>query len=275
MDKFEIESWVQQAPDLLISYGIKMASAIAIYIIGKWCVKGFSRLLVSTMNARKIDETVVSFMRNIVYYALLTIVIVVALGQVGVQTASFVAIIGAAGLAVGFALQGSLSNFAAGVLVILFRPFKLGDFVEAGGTAGVVNEISIFSTILKTPDNKTVIVANSAVMGGNITNYSTEPTRRVDILVGVSYGSSIQKVKSSLQSIADAESRLLGDKEVTIAVSELADSSVNLVFRVWVKTADYWGVKFDLTEQIKLRFDEEGIDIPFPQMDVHVEQSAA
>lgn len=272
MEKLEqmLSPMLEDAPSVVVTYGIKIALAILVYLVGKWVAKKLTEFLAKTLIARGVDQTVAVFTRNISFYALYVIVIIAALGQLGIQTASFVAIIGAAGLAVGFALQGSLSNFASGVLIILFRPFKNGDFVEAGGTSGVVNEISIFSTILKTPDNKTVIVSNSAVTSGNIVNYSTEATRRVDITVGIGYGADILFAKNLLQTIASEEGRILRDKDITIAVSELADSSVNLVFRVWVNSADYWGVFFDLNEKIKLRFDENAIEIPFPQMDVHI-----
>ena len=204
------------------------------------------------------------------HYILLMVVIIAALGQLGVQTASFVAIVGAAGLAVGLALQGSLSNFAAGVLIILFRPIKVGDFVEVAGVSGSVSDISIFATTLLTGDNKTVIIANADVTGGNITNFSTQPVRRVDLVVGVAYDANIQQVKDELKALAEADERILKDRDVTIGVVELADSSVNLVFRPWVNSADYWGVYFDLNERIKNRFDEVGIGIPYPTMDINV-----
>jgi small conductance mechanosensitive channel len=178
--------------------------------------------------------------------------------------------VGAAGLAVGLALQGSLSNFASGVLLILFRPIKVGDFAEVAGVAGSIKEISIFATTILTGDNKTITVANSAVMDGTIVNYSTQPTRRLDLVVGVSYDSNIQQVKDELKALADADDRILKDPTVTIGVSELADSSVNLVFRQWVNSADYWPVTFDLNERIKNRFDEVGIGIPYPTMDLNV-----
>lgn len=270
MNDIDVSALMSKAPELIIAYGTKLVMAIAIYIIGKWIVKLIVGLMEKGMTARGVDKTITSFVRNIVFYALFVMVIIAALGQLGVQTASFVAIIGAAGLAVGFALQGSLANFAAGVMLIMFRPFKIGDFVEAAGTSGVVNEISIFSTILKTPDNKTVIISNGSVMGGTIVNYSAEDTRRVDVPVGVSYSSDIKAVKAELQAIADEESRILVDKGITIAVSELADCSVNFAFRVWVKTGDYRPVFFDLNEKVKARFDEKGIEIPFPQLDVNV-----
>ncbi len=267
---FDVSELSAKAPEFLMTYGTKIVLAIVVYLVGKWVAKTLVNVMEKTLRARGVDQTVAVFTKNISYYALLTMVIIAALGQLGVQTASFVAIIGAAGLAVGFALQGSLANFAAGVLIIMFRPFKIGDFVEAGGTSGVVNEISIFSTIFKTPDNKTVIIANSTVMGGNIVNYSSEDTRRVDLTVGVSYTADLNQVKQELRNIADAEPRLLSDKDVTIAVAELADCSVNLVFRVWVKSEDYWPTFFDLTEKVKTIFDEKGIEIPFPQLDVFV-----
>ena len=200
---------------------------------------------------------------------------VAALGQLGIKTASFVAILGAAGLAIGFALQGSLSNFAAGVLLIIFRPFKAGDFVEAAGASGVVREVSIFTTTLTTGDNKTVIVANGSIFDSNIVNYSTQPERRIDLVVGVGYGANLDQVKTELMTIVQADDRVLKNKEVTIGVSELADSSVNLVVRPWVKTGDYWPTNFALLENIKKRFDEVGIEIPFPQMDVHMTKEAA
>ena len=270
-----IQNIIHQIPELVATYGVKVLLAAVVCFLGKWLAKSLSKLLGKGMNARGIDTTVAKFTQNISYYAMFTIVVVAALSQVGIQTASFVAIIGAAGLAVGLALQGSLANFAAGVLLILFRPFKSGDYVEAAGTAGVVKEISIFSTTLMTPDNKKVIVANGAVFGGNIINYSAESTRRVDLVIGVGYSSSIPQVKEVVQKVIDGEERILKDKDVTIALNELADSSLNFVVRVWVNTADFWPVRFAMLENIKNAFDEAGIEIPFPQMDVHVSQQAA
>ncbi|SMF30020.1 small conductance mechanosensitive channel [Alteromonadaceae bacterium Bs31] len=269
-----IEALIQQIPGLVATYGLKLVMAIAVYVIGKWLAKLVSGLLGKTLSARKVDPTIAQFTKNITYYVLFAMVVISALGQLGVQTASFVAIIGAAGLAVGFALQGSLSNFASGVMLILFRPLKIGDFVEAGGAAGVVKDISIFSTILTTPDNKTIIIPNSGISGGNITNYSTQAERRVDFSVGVSYGADLDLVRKELLAIAAADERILQDKDVTIGLAELADSSVNFAFRVWTKTENYWPVFFDTNEKIKRRFDEVGIEIPFPQMDVHMDKAA-
>ncbi|SMF48089.1 small conductance mechanosensitive channel [Alteromonadaceae bacterium Bs31] len=265
-----IEQLLARLPEIITTYGLKILLALAVFFIGKWIAKSLANLLFKALTAKGVDKTVANFTKNLSYYVLFTMVVIAALGQLGIQTASFVAIIGAAGLAVGFALQGSLANFASGVLLILFRPFKLGDFVEAGGTAGVVADISIFSTVLKTPDNKTIIVSNSSVMGGNITNYSTEQQRRVDITVGVSYNANLDKVRNELQAITAADKRIMVELGVTVAVAELADSSVNFAYRVWVKTEDYWPVFFDLNEQIKRRFDAADIEIPFPQMDVHL-----
>ncbi len=269
-----IEALIQQIPTFIASYGLKLVMAIAVFIIGKWLAKMLAGLLGKTMTARNVDPTIATFTKNIAYYILFAMVVISALGQLGVQTASFVAIIGAAGLAVGFALQGSLSNFAAGVMIILFRPLKIGDFVDAGGAAGVVKDISIFSTTLTTPDNKTIIIPNASIAGGNITNFSTQPERRVDFTVGVSYNADLNLVRKELEAIASGDERILQDKEVTIGLGELADSSVNFAFRVWVKTPDYWGVFFDTNEKIKRRFDEVGIEIPFPQMDVHMDKAA-
>lgn len=264
---------MSQATAFVISYGVKIILALAIFIIGKWLAKRIANLLEHRMTATGVDVTVGKFVKNIFYYVLMVVIVIAVLGQVGIQTASFVAVIGAAGLAIGLALQGSLSNFAAGVLLILFRPIKVGDFVEVAGVAGVVKEISIFTTTLTTGDNKTIIAANAEVTGNVITNYSTQSERRVDLVVGVSYDSNIEQVKNELRTLAAADERILKDKPVTIGVSELADSSVNLVFRPWVNSADYWPVTFDLNEKIKQRFDEVGIGIPYPTMDLNVNKA--
>jgi len=253
-----------------VTYGLKVIAAIAIFIIGRIVVRAVASSIKKLMNAKSIDATVTGFVHNLVYYALLAFVCIAALGQLGVQTASFIVVLGAAGLAVGLALQGSLANFASGVLMILFKPFKVGDYIEAGGSAGTVKEIHIFNTILTSPDNKTIIIANSNVMGGNIINYSTQPIRRVDLKIGVSYDAPIQLTKSVLEDVVFKEPKVIKEKEATIAVSELADSSVNFVVRVWANTSDYWPTYFDLLEAIKLRLDEENISIPYPQLDLHL-----
>jgi small conductance mechanosensitive channel len=210
-----------------------------------------------------------------IFIALLAFVVIAALGQLGIQTTSFIAILGAAGLAIGLALQGSLANFAAGFLMIIFRPFKVGDFIEGAGVAGVVEEIQIFTTTLKTGDNKIIIVPNAKLSGDNITNYSAMETRRVDMTVGVAYDADLSHVKKVLNEIISQDGRILAEPASQVAVAELADSSVNFVVRVWTKSADYWAVKFDMTETIKNRFDAEGIGIPFPQREIHIVGGAA
>ncbi len=270
----QIEKLLEQAPELILTYGSRIVIAILIFFIGKIIVGGIAKSIEAVMSKRGIDTTIGKFVKNILYYIGMVVIIIAALGELGIQTASFVAIIGAAGLAIGFALQGSLSNFASGVLIILFRPIKVGDYVEVAGTSGSVNEISLFTTTLTSPDNKTIIVANSSVLNNNIVNYSTQDQRRVDLKVGISYTANIQLAKDTLQKIADEDERILKDKDIKIAVAELADSSINIVFRVWVNSPDYWDVFFALTEKVKLSFDELGIEIPFPQMDVHLNKVA-
>lgn len=267
-----IENLIARLPELLLTYGIKILLALLVFIIGKKIAQWLSGLIGKAMLQRGVDSTVASFTRHISYYVMLIVVLVAALGQLGLQTASFVAVIGAAGLAIGFALQGSLSNFAAGVLLILFRPFKGGDYIEAGGTAGVVKELTLFTTTLFSPDNRTITVPNGAILGDNIINYSTQLERRVDLVIRVSYQSDIDQVRREILSVVQADDRILKDREVTIAVMELAESSINFVVRPWVSTADFWPVRFDLLENIKKRFDEAGIEIPFPQMDIHMDR---
>lgn len=268
-----IEEMIARLPELFALYGIRVLLAILVFVIGKRIALWVSRAVGRAIISRGVDSTVASFTQHICYYLLLVVILVAALGQLGLQTASFVAVIGAAGLAIGFALQGSLSNFAAGVLLILLRPFKAGDYIEAGNTAGIVKELSIFTTILTSPDNRTITVPNGAILGGNIVNYSTLPERRVDLLIGVSYKSDIDQVRREVLSVVEADERVLKDKPITIAVMELADSSINFVVRPWVKTPDFWPTRFDLLENIKKRFDEVGIEIPFPQMDVHFDRN--
>lgn len=249
---------------------INIATSAVILFGGIWLAKRIKKYIATIMEKREIDALLASFSSNIIYVALVAFVIIATLGQLGIQTTSFVAIIGAAGLAIGLSLQGSLSNFASGVMIIAFRPFKVGDFIEAGGVSGVVEGIQIFSTQMRTGDNKAIIVPNSNIIGGNITNYSAKDTRRVDLIFGIGYDDDIKKAKEVLAELVNSDERILKDPEPVIAVSELADSSVNFVCRPWVKTADYWGVYFDLTEAVKLRFDKEGISIPYPQQDVHM-----
>lgn len=258
-----------------VDFGINVVTAIVVFFVGKWVVNLVVNGLMKAMQKGELDITLRRFIGNVARMLLMLFVVIAAINQLGVQTASLIALLGAAGLAVGLALQGSLSNFAAGVLIVLFRPYKVGDWIEGGGISGAVEEVQILTTVLKTGDNKRVIVPNSQIMGTTITNYSANDTRRVDLVVGVSYGDDIDKVRKELQDLVAADDRILDDPAVTIAVSELADSSVNFVVRPWVQTADYWGVYFDLTEAIKKRFDEAGISIPFPQQDVYIHNVAA
>tara|TARA_R110002096_G_scaffold172484_11_gene346262 strand:+ start:45326 stop:46117 length:792 start_codon:yes stop_codon:yes gene_type:complete len=244
--------------------------AAAILFGGIWLAKQIKKYVVLMMERRNVDALLASFSSNIVYVALVAFVVIAALSQLGIQTTSFVAIIGAAGLAIGLALQGSLANFASGVMIIAFRPFKVGDFIEAGGVSGIVEGIQIFSTQMRTGDNKAIIIPNSGITGSNITNYSAKDTRRVDMVFGIGYDDDIKKAKDILMELITDDERILKDPAPLVAVSELADSSVNFVVRPWASSADYWGVKFDFTEAVKLRFDKEGISIPYPQQDVHL-----
>ena len=270
--KIKMEENLELIQELVVLYGVKILMALVIFVIGKWVVKKLSNMIESLMQKNEVDPAIRNFTGSIIYYTLLIFVCIAALGQLGIQTASFVAIVGAAGLAVGLALQGSLSNFAAGVLLLIFRPFKVGDFVEIAGTSGVIQSIQIFTTELNTPDNKKVIVPNGGVISGNIVNYSANDTRRVDLIFGIGYSDDIDSAKKVIEGILQADKRVLEIPEATVAVVELADSSVNFVCRPWVKTADYWGVYFDLTEAVKKAFDSNGISIPFPQQDVHMHQ---
>ncbi|EGR4434338.1 TPA: small-conductance mechanosensitive channel MscS [Vibrio cholerae] len=266
----QVNTWLTNNSDLLIQYGVNVISAILILFIGNLVVKGVAGSVANVLKKKEMDKAVVEFIHGLVRYTLFIIVLIAALSRIGVQTASVVAVIGAAGLAVGLALQGSLSNFAAGVLIVAFRPFKSGDYVEIGGVAGSVDSIQIFQTVLKSPDNKMVVVPNSAVIGSAITNYSRHETRRVDMVIGVSYKSDLQKTKRVLRETLEKDPRILKDPDMTIGVLTLADSSINFVVRPWCKTSDYWAVYFDSMQAIKEALDANGIEIPFPQMDVHL-----
>lgn len=270
-----MEDLVQKGYALLAAYGLKIVLAIIIFVVGRWVARLFSKLTGRIMEKRDVDQTLRSFVGNLVYYALLTFVILAALSQIGIQTTSFIAVIGAAGLAIGLALQGSLANFAAGFLLIMFRPFKVGDFIEGAGVSGTVESLQIFTTQLRTPDNKKIIIPNAGLTGDNIVNWSATGTRRVDMVFGIGYEDDIDKAKQVISEILSADERILKDPAPQVAVSELADSSVNFVARPWTKTGDYWGVFFDTTEAVKKRFDAEGISIPYPQSDVHIYQQAA
>jgi len=257
----------------VIPWAINISLALVIFYIGRVVVSIVVKVLRKLLVRAKMDDILINFVSSIVKSLLLLFVIVASLDQLGVNTTSLIALLGAAGLAVGLALQGSLQNFAAGVMMIVFRPFKAGDFVEAGGTSGVVEAINIFSTTMRTGDNREIIVPNGSIYNGAITNFSARETRRIDMVFGIGYGDDLRKAREIMQNVMDADERVLKDPAYTVAVSELADSSVNFVVRPWVKSGDYWAVKFDLTEKIKLAFDENGISIPFPQMDVHMQKA--
>ncbi|WP_026971203.1 small-conductance mechanosensitive channel MscS [Aliagarivorans marinus] len=268
-------SWIEQNQDLIIQYLVNIAAALIIIVVGFIVAGILARGVEKLLNARNLDNTISHFIGSLVKYGVIAFVLIAALSRVGVQTASFVAVIGAAGLAIGLALQGSLSNFAAGVLIIGFRPFKAGDFVEIAGVSGAVQSVHIFTTELTTPDNKLVVVPNSSVLGGNIVNYSAKDKRRIDLVIGVGYNADLAKTKQVLRAVCEADERVLKDPDITVGVVELADSSVNFVVRPWVRTADYWGTYFDLMENIKNELDKAGIEIPFPQMDVHLDKAAS
>lgn len=266
-----MNEWIESMQPVATSLVVNVVIALVIFVIGRFIAGVVKNLVIKGMKARGVDETLQGFLGSLIYVAIVAFAAIAALGQLGIETTSFVAIIGAAGLAVGLALQGSLSNFASGVLILIFRPFKAGDFIEAGGEAGVVENIQIFTTNMKTGDNKAVIVPNSQIMGGTITNYSTKDTRRVDFTFGVSYDDDLDKARSTILDVLSQDERILAEPAAPfVVVGELADSSVNFTVRVWVKSADYWGVFFDNTEAMKKRFDKEGISFPFPQQDVHV-----
>jgi small conductance mechanosensitive channel len=260
------EQWLP----VVIDYGSAILLALVIFYIGRAVVGRIVGITQRIMLGRGMDETLVNFVCSILRWLGLLFVTIAALSQLGVDTTSLVALIGAAGLAIGLSLQSSLANLAAGVMLIVFKPFRQGDFVDAGGAMGTVDSISIFTTVMTTPDNKEVIVPNGAIIGGNITNFSARPTRRIDMVFGVSYSDDLRKTRAILEEIIAADTRVLPEPAPVITVGELADSSVNFLVRPWVNAADYWAVLWDTTEAVKLRFDEAGISIPFPQMDVHV-----
>jgi len=264
-----MENALQTLKDVALVYGLQVLGAIAILIAGRIVAGALRKLTLRACGRAKVDETLTKFFGRLIFIAVMVFAALAALAKFGVQTASFVAVLGAAGFAVGFAMQGSLSNFAAGVMLLVFRPFRVGDFVDAAGVAGTVKEIGLFTVTLATPDNVKIIVGNSAVFGTTIKNFSGYDTRRVDMTFGIGYSSDIGRAADVLEGLIKADARILADPPHQIAVSELADSSVNFVVRVWVNSSDYWGVKFDMTRAVKEAFDRNGIEIPFPQRVVH------
>ena len=255
---------------VLIDWAVNVVAALLIFVIGRWVAKRISDGVAGATQRARVDPTLTRFLRSVVYMALLVMVVLASVQQLGVQATSFFAILGAAGLAIGLALKDSLSNFSSGVMLVFFRPFKSGDYVEAGGVAGTVDSISIFNTVLTTPDNRVITVPNGQIYSGTITNYSALETRRIDLVVGISYEDDVARAKELMQSVVDADERILEDPAPQIMLLELADSSVNFAVRPWVATADYWSVRGDVLERIKKALEDNGMSIPYPQRDVHL-----
>ena len=270
----QLSGYTDTAVELLMTYGPKLVLALVVLFVGLWIISRVVKLTLAGMERTNTEPTLARFLSSLVSVGLKALLLISVASMIGIETTSFIAILGAAGLAVGLALQGSLANFAGGVLVLLFKPYKVGDFVEAQGVAGSVSDIQIFNTVIKTGDNKVIIVPNGAISNGIITNYSAETTRRVDFVFGIGYGDDIAKAKSVLERVFSNDERVFSDPAPMIVVSELADSSVNITVRAWAQASDYWGLYFGMTELVKLTFDAEGISIPFPQRDVHMIQSS-
>ncbi len=274
LDPKDMERYSDEAISMVMQYGPKLILAIVTLIIGLWLIKLVSKGMTKAFSRKEFDPSLQGFLVSLVSMTLKTLLLVSVAGMVGIEMTSFIAILGAAGLAVGMALSGTLQNFAGGVMILIFRPFRVGDVIEAQGYTGKVSEIQIFFTILKTPDNKTIIVPNAPLSSSSLINYSTEATRRVDLVFGIGYEDDIDKAKGIIRTLSEADERVLKDPEPFIVVGALADSSVNFTVRLWVNSADYWGVHFDMLESVKKEFDRQGISIPFPQRDVHIHNAA-
>ena len=270
METFQSTS--EKLYDLVLIYGPRLIGALLTLIIGMWVISIIRRIIRKRFEKRDMEPSLRGFLNSMIGILLKVLLWITVIGMMGVEMTSFIAIIGAVGFAIGMALSGTLQNFAGGVMILLFKPFKSGDFIDAQGYTGTVSEIQIFNTILKTPDNKTVIIPNGGLSTGAMVNFSTEPRRRVDFVFGIGYGDDVDKAKQVLMNLINNDSRILKDPEPFVAVKELADSSVNIVVRVWAEAANYWGIYFDLTENVYKTFDKEGLNIPFPQMDVHVQK---
>lgn len=270
ISNIDLSSVYQKIIDLATTYGIKLLMAILVLIAGLIIARSLSRGAVRMMRKAGVNESLIPFLKSLVSVTLKVLVIISVLGMVGIQMTSFIAVLGAAGLAVGLAMQGTLQNFAGGVIILLFKPYKVGDFIETQGYLGTVKEIQIFTTILTTGDNKTIIIPNSPIATGSMINYSAQSTRRVDFTFGIGYGDDIDKARNIILGLIENDSRIMKDPAPMVKVAELGDSSVNLVTRVWVETAEYWNVFFDLNENVKKSFDRDGVSIPFPQRDVHI-----
>ena len=258
------------AKGLLFEYGPIVLGALVALVIGLWVIKWILKAINAGMTRGSVDESLKPFLISLISALLKVMLAISIMSMLGIAMTSFIAILGAAGLAVGMALSGTLQNFAGGVMILLFKPFKVGDVIEAQGYTGVVKEIQIFVTVLTTPDNKTIIIPNGGLSNGAMINFSTQATRRVDWVFGIGYGDDLKKAKDLLRNLLEADSRILKDPEIFIGLGAMADSSINITVRVWVNAADYWGVFFDTNEKVYDEFNAEGINIPFPQMDVHV-----
>jgi small conductance mechanosensitive channel len=268
------EQIINDLTAITTAYGPKLIGAIAVWIIGGWIIKAIGSGIKKALEKSKTDPSLIPFLTGLTNGLLKVMLVITVLGMMGIEMTSFIAILGAAGLAVGMALSGTLQNFAGGVMILVFKPFKVGNFIEAQGYSGTVAEIQIFNTIMKTPDNKTIIIPNGGLSTSSMINYSTEEKRRVDWTIGIAYGDDVDKAREVIKRLCDEDSRILKDPEVFIAVSALADSSVNFAVRAWVNAADYWGVHFELNEKVYKTFESEGLNIPFPQMDVHLHKDA-
>ncbi len=267
---FTLNNIDDKLTDLIMTFGPNLVSAVLVLVIGLWIAKKVTKAIIGLSEKKGMDKSLIGFLKGLIGGVLKIMVVITAMGRLGIEMTSFVAILGAAGLAVGLALSGTLQNFAGGVMILIFKPFKVGDVIDAQGYVGSVNEISIFNTIMKTPDNKTIIIPNGGLATSSLTNFSTEEKRRVDWTFGIGYGDSTAKAKEVLKRLADADSRILKDPEVFIAISSLGDSSVNFTMRAWVNAADYWGVFFEMNDNVYNTFAAENLSIPYPQMDVHV-----
>jgi small conductance mechanosensitive channel len=271
----QVQQLLDTTTTLVSTWGLQVIGAIAVLVIGRWVAGMLRRGATRGLERAGTDATLVPFLASMVYYLVLAVVLIAVLGLFGIETTSLVAVLATAGLAVGLALQGTLSNFSSGVMLLLFRPFRIGDFVDVSGVKGSVVEIGIFTTVLKTPDNVKIIVPNSSIYGSTITNYAAYDTRRNDLVIGVSYGDDLSEAEAAIRRVIEADDRVLGDPEPVIAVAELADSSVNFVVRPWCNASDYWALRFDLTRRIKEELEKSGCSIPFPQQDVHIIGGAA
>lgn len=265
-----IDKYTDKAIELLMEYGPKLLLAILVLIVGMWIIKNVLKRMNKTFEKRNVDPSLRPFLVSVLSVLLKALLLISVMTMIGIAMTSFVAILAAAGLAIGMALSGTLQNFAGGVMILLFKPFKVGDLIESQGHAGVVKEIQIFHTILETPDGRTIILPNAPVSNDALVNKSTRPERRVDISVGIGYADDIDKARKVIQAVVDKDERILKEPATDILVSELGDSSVNFAIRMWVKSADYWGVHFSAREAVKKAFDKEGVSIPFPQRDVHL-----